>query len=430
MIKILQILAVNLPLVFDTSGVSLARPLMRIALNEQQEVRSIQPNLVIPQNVLYRVNANPTNRVLVETDPDFTNQKRWLSSDYMFNALRYEPNQTQKRLGDGFYEQRLVREQINRLTGRNFVGDYTDFDSQYRGLMDAGVTFAQKFNLRPGIALSPSQVAQLTTDIGTDLAALNGNLTVIAGGNLTANAVNLESGKDLHLQGKNVTLNAAVETQDSQHSSYAKSAGMGISITYNPVATFKQAYGEQSGQGSAGSIVGKAITAGEALDKTSHKIMQSVSPYWSAKSSKSSTNQHQETAVVSQLNAGGNLSITATEGDITTQGALLSAKGDGNLWAKEEVTLGVATSRSAQDSHSSRKGVDIELSRRPTDVVGLYSGKDLGDGESETQHANILSFGGNSNITAEKGNITLVGTQLVSEGDNRLTAGENIRIRL
>lgn len=142
-----------------------ARPLVRIALNEQQEVRSIQPNLVIPQNVWYRVNANPTNRVLVETDPDFTNQKRWLSSDYMFNALRYEPNAVQKRLGDGFYEQRLVREQINRLTGRNFVGNYTDFDSQYRGLMDAGITFAQKFNLRPGIALSPNQVAQLTADI-------------------------------------------------------------------------------------------------------------------------------------------------------------------------------------------------------------------------------------------------------------------------
>lgn len=71
MIKFLQILVVNLPLVLDTSGVSLARPLVRIALNEQQEVRSIQPNLVIPQNVLYRVNANPTNRVLVETDPNF-----------------------------------------------------------------------------------------------------------------------------------------------------------------------------------------------------------------------------------------------------------------------------------------------------------------------------------------------------------------------
>ena len=144
---------------------SAVRQLARVELSNELEVRSIQPNVTLPQNVLYRVNAAPTSKVLIETDPDFTNQKRWLSSDYMFNTLRYAPETTQKRLGDGFYEQRLIREQINRLTGRNFVGNYRDFDSQYRGLMDAGITFAQKFNLRPGIALTPSQVAQLTTDI-------------------------------------------------------------------------------------------------------------------------------------------------------------------------------------------------------------------------------------------------------------------------
>uniref|UniRef100_UPI0009D72D3E two-partner secretion domain-containing protein n=1 Tax=Glaesserella parasuis TaxID=738 RepID=UPI0009D72D3E len=148
-----------------TNNFTPVRQLSRIELGNETEVRSIQPDLAIPQNVLYRVNANPNSQVLIETDPDFTNQKRWLSSDYMFNALRYEPNQMQKRIGDGFYEQRLIREQINRLTGRQFVGDYTDFDRQYRGLMDAGVTFAQKFNLRPGIALTPNQVTQLTTDI-------------------------------------------------------------------------------------------------------------------------------------------------------------------------------------------------------------------------------------------------------------------------
>ncbi|WGE92168.1 hemagglutinin repeat-containing protein [Actinobacillus genomosp. 1] len=148
-----------------TNNFTPVRQLSRIELGNETEVRSIQPDLAIPQNVLYRVNANPNSQVLIETDPDFTNQKRWLSSDYMFNALRYEPNQMQKRIGDGFYEQRLIREQINRLTGRQFVGNYTDFDSQYRSLMDAGLTFAQKFNLRPGIALTPNQVAQLTTDI-------------------------------------------------------------------------------------------------------------------------------------------------------------------------------------------------------------------------------------------------------------------------
>ncbi|MGX2968435.1 two-partner secretion domain-containing protein, partial [Ursidibacter sp. B-7004-1] len=134
-------------------------------VQDEIEIRSVKVDTRLPNQGLYRINPNAESHFIIETDPDFTDRKRWLSSDYMFNALRYEPNTIQKRLGDGFYEQRLVREQINRLTGRQFLGNYQDFDSQYKALMDAGVTFAQKFNLRPGIALSPTQVAQLTSDI-------------------------------------------------------------------------------------------------------------------------------------------------------------------------------------------------------------------------------------------------------------------------
>lgn len=39
-----------------------------------------------------------------------------------------------------------------------FTGEHTDFNSQYKALMDAGISFAQKFNLRLGIALSPDQL--------------------------------------------------------------------------------------------------------------------------------------------------------------------------------------------------------------------------------------------------------------------------------
>ncbi|WP_293730391.1 hemagglutinin repeat-containing protein, partial [uncultured Actinobacillus sp.] len=129
------------------------------------EVRSIKADTRLPTQSLYRINPQADSHVLIETDPNFTRHKNWLSSDYMYTALRHDHENTHKRLGDGYYEQRLVREQINRLTGRPFLGNYTDFDSQYRGLMDAGITFAQKFNLRPGISLSPSQVASLTSDI-------------------------------------------------------------------------------------------------------------------------------------------------------------------------------------------------------------------------------------------------------------------------
>jgi filamentous hemagglutinin len=79
--------------------------------------------------------------------------------------LQFDPTITQKRLGDGFYEQKLIREQIAQLTGQRFLGDFQSDDQQFQALMNSGLTFAKSLNLRPGIALSDAQIAQLTSDM-------------------------------------------------------------------------------------------------------------------------------------------------------------------------------------------------------------------------------------------------------------------------
>ena len=131
----------------------------------QREIRTIGADVSLPTSSLYHTNPEATNRPLIETDPQFTDRKQWLSGDYMFKALRSDPQNILRRLGDGYYEQRLVREQVNQLTGRMFLTGYQDLEAQYKGLMDNGITFAKRFNLTPGVALSPAQVAQLTSDI-------------------------------------------------------------------------------------------------------------------------------------------------------------------------------------------------------------------------------------------------------------------------
>ncbi len=93
------------------------------------------------------------------------NQRQWLSSDYLLQALALDPALTHKRLGDGFYEQQLVREQVSRLTGQRLLEGYADDEAQYRALMNAGLTYAEQWQLRPGVALSAEQMAQLTSDI-------------------------------------------------------------------------------------------------------------------------------------------------------------------------------------------------------------------------------------------------------------------------
>ena len=83
----------------------------------------------------------------------------------MMQRLKFDPSVTHKRMGDGYYEQQLIRDRIMALTGRYYLGDYRSNDEQYKGLMDAGIIAAKTLNLRPGIALTAEQVANLTTDI-------------------------------------------------------------------------------------------------------------------------------------------------------------------------------------------------------------------------------------------------------------------------
>ncbi|KAB7767422.1 filamentous hemagglutinin N-terminal domain-containing protein, partial [Xanthomonas maliensis] len=102
---------------------------------------------------------------LVETDPQFTDYRSWLGSDYLLSQMGYSADTLQKRLGDGYYEQKLVREQIGQLTGRRFLDGYKDDEAQYQALLDAGATIGKAWNLRPGVALTEAQMAQLTSDI-------------------------------------------------------------------------------------------------------------------------------------------------------------------------------------------------------------------------------------------------------------------------
>ena len=119
----------------------------------------------LDKSSLYNINPDAPNGYVIETDPRFANKQKWLSSDYMLNALQYSPDNMHKRLGDGFYELRLVNEQINQLTGRRYLEGYQNDLEQYQGLMNNGVHYAKKLNLVPGVALTEKQMSELTTDL-------------------------------------------------------------------------------------------------------------------------------------------------------------------------------------------------------------------------------------------------------------------------
>ena len=128
-------------------------------------ISPVENRLRLPNQSLYKINPHADSHYIVETDPRFADKRQWLSSDYMFHALRADPQNMIKRLGDGFYEQRLINEQINQLTGRRFLEGYTSDYEQYKALMDNGLYYAKKWNLTPGVALTAAQMKELTSDL-------------------------------------------------------------------------------------------------------------------------------------------------------------------------------------------------------------------------------------------------------------------------
>ncbi|MCA8029573.1 hemagglutinin repeat-containing protein [Burkholderia cepacia] len=122
-------------------------------------------NLTIPQGGLFKPTTAPNASYVIETNPAFTNQKNFISSDYFFGQLGVDLTHIPKRLGDGFYEQQLVRNEVTALTGKAVLGPYADLQTMYQSLMAAGADLSKSLDLPIGASLSADQVSKLTSNV-------------------------------------------------------------------------------------------------------------------------------------------------------------------------------------------------------------------------------------------------------------------------
>jgi filamentous hemagglutinin len=164
-------------------------------------VRSVSNPATIPDSQLFAVNGRPDAPYIVATDPRFIGQRPTVSSDYLFDLLRQPgapvgnagatgainaglgnspgglnalipagarfmtPSGQPRRLGDGFFEQKLVSDQILATTGQRFLDSFGDNDGQYKALLANGAQFAVDNGIKLGVALTEAQQRQLTTDL-------------------------------------------------------------------------------------------------------------------------------------------------------------------------------------------------------------------------------------------------------------------------
>ncbi len=380
-------------------------------------VRSGGINAGVPDNSLFSLNPAPHAGYLVETDPSFANYRNWLSSDYLLNALSIDPATTQERLGDGFYEQKLVREQVALLTGRRFLDGYAGDEAEYRGLMDAGVTYAKAHQLVPGVALSAAQMAELTSDIvwlvAKDVTLPNGQTTQVlvpqlyvrvqdgdlaaSGALIGGDSVNLNVTGDLANSGTIAGRNVVALTAENLNN-------LGGRISGNDVAVAARTDLNNLG-GRIEAANGLTASAGGDLNVTSTTRTQS-----NAQGSRTNVDR-----VAGLYVTGGGTLIAAAGRDLNLTAAAIANSGQGGstiVAAGHDLNLGTVTE--ASNNRVAWDGENHRSDSSRTDVGSTI----------QTQGDILLQAGNDLNAKAA-GVISDQGTLLATAGrDVNLNAGE------
>ncbi|WP_277950546.1 hemagglutinin repeat-containing protein [Pantoea agglomerans] len=370
-----------------TGNNTTGRPLLpaELALTALQQLEKVATT--IPNNGLFSQHTAAGSPYLIVTDERFTSKSKFISSDYLLERVGYDPSQVHKRLGDGFYEQRLVREQVLKLTGRPSVNGW-DAMAQYQELMNNGSKVAQDFHLVPGVALTPQQIAALQQDIvwlvSETVDTEDGPQTVWVPKVYLAQTTLRLTGAGAVIGGGNLQLSA-----DSVTNAGNLFADQALSIDSGQ-------FQHLGGDIKAGSIDVKAETLTISTDL--------------------------QNALRQATMSADDISLSGT--DIRLQGAKLNATNNLTLSARNNLEIGAAKS-----SHSGSLEVISGAMGNRTSSGIEEAGRRMAQVSGEWQQAkgSELNAGGNLLLSAGR-DLTLTGSQASASGSARVQAGGDIRI--
>jgi filamentous hemagglutinin len=373
----------------------------------------------IPNTSLYRILPQNTSNYLVETDPQFTQLKTWLGSDYLLKSVALDPAITQKRLGDGYYEQKLIREQVAQLTGRRFLGDYSNDQAQYQALMDNALTTAKALKLRPGIALSAEQMALLTSDIvwmvEQSITLADGSVQKVlvpqlyvrvkegdldgSGSLISGDSINMNLSGDLNNSGTIASRKAMSITADNIKN-------LGGTMSADQLGLTARQDIDNIG-GTLAALSSATLDAGRDVNISSTTQSSSVD-LGTFKASQTSVDR---VAAIYVKNPGGSLNITA-KNNINLTAAKVDSQGSANLKAGNDINLNTLTTSQSQDIT-----IDADNYRRSA------SSKDIG---SSITAANKLSLDAGNDINAKAANVQAGGAlDVKAKRDINIVAGED-----
>jgi len=129
----------------------------------------VEDYIEIPKNdngmfIINKKGDNPKFSYLIETNPKMIDKGFYLSSDYFFKRIKFNPDRDIRLLGDSFYENRLITRAVLEGTGKRFLYS-NNVNEERKKLFDNAIAAQKDLNLSLGIALSKEQINNLKSDI-------------------------------------------------------------------------------------------------------------------------------------------------------------------------------------------------------------------------------------------------------------------------
>lgn len=407
------------------------------------------PGVARVQGVPGNATPSASHKYLIETNPALTELKQFLNSDYLLSGLGMNPDDSKKRLGDGLYEQRLIRDAVVARTGQRYIDGLSSDEALFRYLMDNAIAYKDKLQLQLGVGLSAEQMAVLTHDIvWLEEVEVNGEKVLApvvylaqAEGRLAPNGaliqgrdVKLVSGGDLHNVGTLRARNDLSATADNLDNSGLIEAGKRLYLLAGDSIRNRQ------GGVIAGRDVSLTALTGDVINE------RSVTRYDSALDGRTWERSFADSAA--RVEAANSLNVQAGR-DIANLGGVLQSRGDLSLDAGRDVTVAAVEDRQGQTRWSTSRlqsvtqlGAEVSAGRD----LNVSAGRDLSAVASalEARRDIALSAGRDvtlaaaaneehaysktKKVTYQEDKVAQQGTRVDAGGDLAINAGQDLRL--
>jgi filamentous hemagglutinin len=393
------------------------------------------------------VRSNP-HKYLIETNPVLTDLKQFMSSDYLLQSLGYDPDLSAKRLGDGFFEQRLIQQAVVERTGQRFIDGQTTDEAMFKYLMNNAIASKDALKLSVGVTLTAQQVAALTHDIvWLEEHEVSGEKVLVpvlylaqANNRLAPNGalvqgsdVNLIAGQDLDNAGTlRATSNLMAPAGQNLTNSGLIEAGNRLDMLAGNTII------NQSG----GVIAGRNVT----LNALTGDVINERTVTRTGFNNQGYTQQRDYVDSAARIEAANDLTIGAGR-DVLNKGSVISSGRDTEIQAGRDIGIASTEQQSSdigriQKSSITQFGSSLDAGRD----IALSAGRDLsliasdldakrnidlaaqGDVTIASDTDESHSYYKSKKVTAQKDHVKQVASTITAGGDVAVSAGNDLTL--